>query len=92
MLKARPTKKFCKSLEELPEKIFNQVWSKILSLCSDPCPQGFKKIDEVDGMEVWRVHSGEYRIIYAYDDENLFLILMGKRNDKAVYKEYKRQK
>jgi mRNA-degrading endonuclease RelE of RelBE toxin-antitoxin system len=36
------------------------------------------------------VDSGEYRIIYRFDDQNVRMVLIGKRNDAAVHKELQR--
>lgn len=91
MLKVRPTKFVCDFLERLPEKIFYQIWKKILVLAENPCQHDLKKIGSFQNKDVFRVDTGEYRIIYQHDLQDLWLLLIGKRNDSEVYKEYKRK-
>jgi len=33
-----------------------------------------------------RIRSGEYRIIFTIEDNNLKIVLVGKRNDAEIYK------
>ncbi|MDO9509226.1 MAG: hypothetical protein Q7I97_07830 [Thermovirgaceae bacterium] len=42
------------------------------------------------GSPFFRVDSGEYRIVYRFDDEVLYVSVIGKRNDGDVYKKAKR--
>lgn len=91
MLRVRPAKCVCDFLKGLPEKIFYQIWRKILTLAENPCQQDLKKIGIYQDKDVFRVDTGEYRIIYQYDLQDLWLLLIGKRNDSEVYKEYKRK-
>ncbi|MBV8772776.1 MAG: type II toxin-antitoxin system RelE/ParE family toxin [Deltaproteobacteria bacterium] len=35
----------------------------------------------------WRVDIGEYRIVYRFDDDSVYVALVGKRNDDEVYRE-----
>ena len=91
MLRVRPAKCVCDFLKGLPEKIFHQIWRKILTLAENPCQQDLKKIGVYQDKDVFRVDTGEYRIIYQYDLRDLWLLLIGKRNDSEVYKEYKRK-
>ena len=43
------------------------------------------------GYSYQRVDSGEYRIVYRFDAENIYVILIGKRNDDEVYRKLKRK-
>ena len=43
------------------------------------------------GYPYQRVDSGEYRIAYRFDAENIYVILIGKRNDDEVYRKLKRK-
>lgn len=91
MLKPLPTKAVCDYLRNMPEKHFKQVWGKILGLLSNPQPNDSKKIGMIDGNEVLRADSGEYRIIYQRTIEFLKLLIIGKRNDGEVYKKFERK-
>ena len=75
-----------KFIESLPNKHQRQVKNAILALQENPLPHDSKKLI---GYEPYRrVDIGEYRIIYRYDEveENIMVVLVGKRNDDAVYR------
>ena len=38
-----------------------------------------------------RVDVGEYRIIYHFKDDVLFIVVIGKRNDDDIYRRMKRR-
>jgi mRNA interferase RelE/StbE len=78
------TKDFLKEIAKLPPKHFKQVVSKALALVIEIEPPDSKELEGYDGL--WRVDSGEYRIVYAYNDEVVQLIITGKRNDGEVYR------
>lgn len=48
-------------------KLRTQVVKKAEALAIDPCPAGYKKLKGIkEGDEpVWRVRSGDYRILYV---------------------------
>jgi mRNA interferase RelE/StbE len=76
-----------KSLADLLTKPFRQVVTKIFALLDDPLPSDARQLK---GFPYHRADSGEYRIIYRFDDQTLRVVLIGKRNDDAVYKELQR--
>lgn len=39
----------------------------------------------------YRVKIGEYRIIYNFDEQNLFIIIIDKRNDSEAYRKFFRK-
>lgn len=71
-------------LSNLQAKQFKQVMGKILSLLSEPKPpdsllmKGFTDLHRAD--------SGEFRIVYRFDETIVTISLIGKRNDAEVYK------
>jgi mRNA interferase RelE/StbE len=73
----------------LESKQFKQVINKILSLLIEVKPadssslQGYEKFLRVD--------SGEYRIVYEFDESTVFVLVVGKRNDDQVYKKLSRK-
>ena len=69
-------------------KRYKQVVSKILALLRDPRPQDS---EELRGYSFFRVDAGEYRIIYAFTDDVVTVVIVGKRNDDEVYKELTRK-
>ena len=73
-----------------PKKIRRQIKEKIDSLLSNPKPPGHKKLDNVsdDGDDVFRIRSGDYRVIYALKANNEILVLdIGDRKD--IYRRWK---
>ena len=55
----------------------------------NPEPQDSKPLA---GFEYRRADVGEYRIVYRFDGDFLFVALIGKRNDSEVYKRLKRKR
>lgn len=75
-------------LRELQVKPYRQVGQKVLALMVNPEPNdAFKLV----GYEYWRADIGEYRIIYRFDVETVFVILIARRNDDEVYKRLARK-
>ena len=77
-----------KFLQDLDAKQYKQVASKIFSLMADATPTDYRQLI---GYSYQRVDSGEYRIAYRFDAENIYVILIGKRNDDKVYRKLKRK-
>jgi mRNA interferase RelE/StbE len=91
MLKINPSKRVEKSLRTLPLKHAKQIARKISELRLNPHPQDAKKLAN----SLWlRADSGEYRIIYKVNEpeETLDIVLIGKRNDGEVYRDFKNLK
>ena len=78
-----------KFFAEPPAKQFRQVGLKLLSLMEEPQPNDASQLK--GRAEYWRADIGEYRIVYEYDADTLFVIAIGKRNDDEIYKELKRK-
>lgn len=76
-------KKAQKFLQTLPPKQRKQVFEKIVSLQSDVRPNDIKKLH---GNDFYRVDSGEYRIVYDWDEALVYIRVVGKRSDGEVYR------
>ena len=68
----------------LDAKRFRQVVSKLLALLENPAQADARPLRGHD--DLWRVDVGEYRIVYRYDDEHVWIDVVGKRNDDEVYR------
>ena len=82
------TKKASKFLSDLAAKQAKQQLDAILKLLENPRPHN--SIELQGQKNLFRLKVGEYRIIYRYDDENIYIALIGKRNDGEVYKKLRR--
>ncbi len=77
-----------KFLKKLPPKQCRQIAEKIFKLAENPKAsdasilRGYK--------EYYRADIGEYRIVYRWSKEFLYMTLIGKRNDDDVYRKLKR--
>lgn len=89
MYKIDITKSAGKFLKKLPPKQYRQVVSTILSLRENPAPNDSKQLSGY--AEYHRVDIGEYRIVYRFDDDTVYISVIGKRNDDEVYKRFKQQ-
>lgn len=88
MLKIQISKHACKFLDKLPQKQALQLKTKIQDLQKNPLPQDSRTL--IGFPDYHRVSVGEYRIVYRSEKNILFISIIGKRNDDAVYKKLKR--
>lgn len=77
-----------KFLDGLPPRQFRQVVTRIFALMGNPRPHDSKSLARSDYK---RADVGEYRIVYRFERETLFVALVGKRNDSEVYKRLNRE-
>jgi mRNA interferase RelE/StbE len=72
-----------KELERLPAKLIQRIFPKLEGLASEPRPAGCKKLK--GGQREWRIRIGDYRVVYAIDDEKLLVSVMRIRHRSEVY-------
>lgn len=77
-------------IKTLPPKQYKQVVSTMLALLNNPEPHDSKLLKGSKDRNR-RVDIGEYRAVYRVEDEDLLVIVVGKRNDDEVYKILDRQ-
>lgn len=77
-------------IKTLPPKQYKQVVSTMLALLNNPEPHDSKLLKGSKDRNR-RVDIGEYRAVYRVEDEDLLVIVIGKRNDDEVYKILDRQ-
>lgn len=73
-------------LDQLPAgKVRRQITRKVMSLAKDPRPRGRRKVQGVtwgaDHDPVWRIRSGDYRILYVVRAAETVVIDIGNRKD-----------
>ncbi len=77
-----------KFLARLDAKQFRQVVRRIFALATDATPADAIKMV---GYDFHRVDQGEYRIVYSFDTDTIYIVVIGKRNDDEVYAKVKRK-
>lgn len=75
-------------------KLLRQIFVKILSLRRNPTPQDFKELKSFHYGEfkAYRVDQGEYRILYAVDEQSKTVKIRHILNRNEDYKELKNLK
>ena len=73
-----------KEIERLPTKIRRQVNGKVLELEANPRPHDVKRLRGRERM--FRVDSGEYRIVYEIDDNRKSVTILTVQHRKDVYR------
>lgn len=74
-----------KFIEALPAKIQRQLFAHIDALASNPRPAGCKLLyaDE----KLYRIRSGNYRIIYQIRDKILLVVIVKIGDRKNIYRD-----
>lgn len=78
-----------KFIKNLPPKQYRQVVSTILSLRENPTPHDSEQLTGYP--EYMRVDIGEYRIVYRFELDTVYIAVVGKCNDDEVYKRFKQR-
>lgn len=78
-----------KFLATLDAKRYRQVCSTMIGLCRDPQPHDSEQLQGFAGIR--RVDVGEYRIVYRIAGDTVDILVVGRRNDDAVYRERQRR-
>jgi mRNA interferase RelE/StbE len=74
-----------KEIRDFPKNEIGKIYSKMQSLADDPRPNGCKKL-EGNTENLWRVRSGDYRIIYSVDDVICIVDIRHIGNRKDIYR------
>lgn len=72
-----------KRLHKLPNKEVIKITSLIGDLSEEPRPSGCKKLKGYKNL--WRVRSGNYRVIYSIEDEVLIVEVLEIVDRKDAY-------
>lgn len=77
-----------KYLQDMDAKQYKQVASKMLSMIVYATPADYSQLK---GHSYHRMDCGEYRIVYRFDADTVYIALIGKRNGDEVYDRLKRK-
>ncbi len=72
-----------KELKSFPKKEVIKITTVIASLSENPRPSGCKKLKA--NHNLWRIRSGNYRIIYTIEDKVLVIEILEVVNRKDAY-------
>ena len=75
-----------RQLAALPKPIQTQIVRRIDKLAGDPRPHGVEKITGED--DLYRVRSGDYRILYTINDQELLVLVVKIADRKEVYRRF----
>ena len=73
-----------KFLNQVPRKIAGQIVAKLELLIDEPRPRGCEKLKPERNR--FRIHSGNYRIIYEVQDKVLVILVIKIGHRQDVYK------
>jgi mRNA interferase RelE/StbE len=77
-----------RALDKLPKPDFEAVIEAIKSLAETPRPRGIEKVKTTG---LWRIRKGDYRIVYAIDDDTHVVVIVRVGNRREIYRELRRQ-
>ncbi len=76
------TRRFKKSFEKLPRDVQERVYEKLVLLLENPY-LGVRLRGELSGL--YRLRVGNYRVIYAIDEEKKLVVLLDVGHRKRIY-------
>jgi mRNA interferase RelE/StbE len=73
-----------KELENLDAALVSRIFPKIKALAVEPRPAGCRKLQ--GEKQLWRIRIGDYRVIYAIDDQRQVVDVIAVRHRSAAYR------
>ena len=71
------------ALSRLPKTDFRAVIEAIKGLAETPRPRG---VEKVKGTGLWRIRRGDYRIVYAIDDNQQLVTVVRVGHRREIYR------
>lgn len=71
-----------KALSKLDRPMQNRLRGVIELLAIDPRPPAATKLV---GVDLWRVRTGDYRVVYAIEDDQLLVLVVKVAHRREVY-------
>lgn len=78
-------RKIAKKLLRLPKKDQKKIVEKIDLLKVNPTPDGYKKLSGQNDLALYRIRVGDYRIIYAIEENCLIILIVEVGHRKDIY-------
>ena len=76
--------KAAKEIRALPRQEQGRIIARIESLADLPRPSGCVKLAGASGL--WRIRSGDYRIVYQIEDDRLLITVVKVGHRREVYR------
>ncbi|NGZ96504.1 MAG: type II toxin-antitoxin system mRNA interferase toxin, RelE/StbE family [Nitrospira sp. WS110] len=73
-----------RQFRNLPPQIQKRLQPKIDSLVTTPRPHGSEKLSGAD--QLYRIRVGDYRLIYAVEDQRLIVLVVKVGHRREVYR------
>jgi len=83
MYKVEIRRRAQRALDKLPKTDFQAVIEAIKNLTQTPRPGGIEKVKTTG---LWRIRQGDYRIIYAIDDNEQLITVVRVGHRKEIYR------
>jgi mRNA interferase RelE/StbE len=75
-----------RQLKALPKPIRTPIGRRIDKLADNPRPHGIEKITGED--DLYRVRTGDYRILYKINDQEILILVVKIGDRKEVYRRF----
>lgn len=72
--------------KRIQPKLMKGIGDRISALAEDLRPPGVEKIEGRD--HLWRVRSGDYRIVYTVEDDVLLVVVVKIGHRREVYRQF----
>ena len=73
-----------RQFRNLPSQIQQRLKPRIDSLAATPRPHGSEKLSGAD--QLYRIRVGDYRIVYAVEDDRLLVLVVKVGHRREVYR------
>ena len=83
MYKVEVRRRAQRALDKLPKSDFQAVIEAVKDLAQTPRPRGIEKVKSTG---LWRIRQGDYRIIYAIDDNQQLVIVVRVGHRREIYR------
>ena len=83
MYKVELRRRAQRALDRLPGTDFQAVIEAIKELAQSPRPRGVEKVKSTG---LWRIRKGDYRIIYAIDDNQQVVTVVRVGHRREIYR------
>ena len=90
MYKIKLSKLAIKNLKKITKSELKKISIKIDNLSKKPRPKNAKKL--INQKDLFRIRSGDYRVIYQVKDSILLILVVKIGHRKDIYKTFKRQR